>query len=80
MERVAGTQTYRSPDTGYRFAVLYLKLFLKAYAPLTTGTLAPMPSDDRFPPERRALLDRLYSAADHALHQLSAQIGLKDAA
>jgi hypothetical protein len=60
--------------------VLYLKLFHKVYAPLTSGILAPMPSDERLPPDRRAMLDRLYGAVDNALHQLSAQVGLKDAA
>lgn len=80
VERVTGTQTYRVPDIGYRFAVLYLKLFHKVYAPLTAGTLAPIPSDERLPPERRAMLDRLYTAVDHALHQLSAHVGFKNAA
>jgi hypothetical protein len=80
VERVTGTQTYHLPDLGYRFAVLYLKLFHKIYAPLTAGTLAPVPNDERLPPDRRTLLDRLYTAVDHALHQLSAQVGLKEAA
>jgi hypothetical protein len=80
VERVTGTQTYRLPDIGYRFAVLYLKLFHKVYAPLTAGTLAPVNGDQRLPPERRALLDRLYTAIDQALHQLSTHIGLKNAA
>jgi hypothetical protein len=77
VERVAGTQTYRLPATGYRLAVLYLKLFHKLYAPLTAGTLEPVAGDDRLPPERRALLDRLYGAVDHALHQLCEELGLK---
>lgn len=77
VERVAGTQTYRLPATGYRLAVLYLKLFHKLYAPLTAATLAPVPGDARLPAERRALLDRLYTAVDHALQQLCDQVGLK---
>jgi hypothetical protein len=80
VERIAGTQTYRLPATGYRLAVLYLKLFHKLYAPLTAGTLNPVPGDERLPPERRALLDRLYTAVDHALHQLCEQVGLKQVA
>lgn len=80
VERIAGTQTYRLPATGYRLAVLYLKLFHKLYAPLTAGTLNPVPGDERLPLERRALLDRLYTAVDHALHQLCEQVGLKEAA
>lgn len=80
VERVAGTQTYRLPATGYRLAVLYLKLFHKIYAPLTAGTLEPVPGDERLPPERRALLDQLYTAVDHALAQLCDQVGFRFAA
>lgn len=80
LERVTGTQTYRLPDIGYRFAVLHLKLFHKLYAPQTAGILTPLSSDERLPPERRALLDQLYVAVDHALHKLSVHVGLKLAA
>jgi len=80
VERIAGTQTYRLPPTGYRIAVLYLKLFHKVYAPLTAGTLQPTPADERLPPERRATLDRLYAAVDHALHRLFEHVGVKLAA
>lgn len=79
VERVAGTQTYRLPAMGYRLAVLYWKLFQKIYAPLTAGTLEPVSGDERLAPERRALLDRLYTAVDHALRQLCEQVGLKAA-
>ena len=77
---MAGTQTYRLPAPGYRLAVLYLKLFHKIYAPLTAGTLEPVAGDERLPPERRALLDRLYGAVDLALSQLCEQVGIKPAA
>jgi hypothetical protein len=77
VERVAGTQAYRLPPTGYRLAVMYLKLFHKIYAPLTAGTLKPVAADERLPPERQAMLDRLYTAVDHALQQLCEQVGLK---
>lgn len=80
VERVPGTQAYRLPQVGYQIAVLYLKLFQKVYAPLTAGTLMPFPNDERVPPERRALFDRLYTAVDHALQHLYEHIGLKDAA
>src|SRR5262249_56444411 len=63
VERVAGTQSYRLPAEGYRIAVLYLKLFHRIYAPLTAGIMEPVPWDDRVPPERRTLLDRLYVRA-----------------
>jgi hypothetical protein len=80
VQRVAGTQTYRLPAHGYCLAVLYLKLFHKIYAPLTAGALDPVAADERLPPERRALLDRLYTAVDHALQQLCDQVGIKAAA
>jgi hypothetical protein len=80
VERIAGTQAYRLPPEGYRIAVLYLKLFHRIYAPLTAGTLDPVPWDDRLPPERRASLDRLYAAVDCALNQLFESVGVRLAA
>jgi hypothetical protein len=77
VERVPGTQTYRLPATGYRLAVLYLKLFHKIYAPLTAGTLGPVVGDERLSSERRAPLDRLYTAVADALQQLCDHVGLK---
>jgi hypothetical protein len=77
VERVAGTQSYRLPSEGYRIAVLYLKLFHRIYAPLTAGIIKPVPWDARVPPERRALLDRLYAAVDRDLNQLFESVGLR---
>jgi hypothetical protein len=77
VERVAGTQSYRLPSEGYRIAVLYLKLFHRIYAPLTAGITEPVPWDERVPPERRALLDRLYAAVDRDLDQLFESVGLR---
>jgi hypothetical protein len=77
VERVAGTQSYRLPSAGYRIAVLYLKLFHRIYAPLTAGVIKPVAWDDRVPPERRALLDRLYAAVDRDLDRLFDSVGLR---
>jgi hypothetical protein len=77
VERVAGTQSYRLPSEGYRIAVLYLKLFHRIYAPLTAGIMEPVPWDDRVPPERRALLDRLYAAVDRDLNRLFETVGVR---
>jgi hypothetical protein len=77
VERVAGTQSYRLPTEGYRIAVLYLKLFHRIYAPLTAGILEPVPWDNRVPPERRALLDRLYVAVDRDLNRLFESVGVR---
>ena len=80
VERVAGTQTYRLPSQGYRIAILFLKLFHRIYAPLTAGTLGPVPEDSRLPAERRSQLVRLYAAVDRALCQLFEHVGVKLAA
>jgi hypothetical protein len=77
VERVAGTQSYRLPAEGYRIAVPYLKLFHRIYAPLTAGILEPVLWDDRLPPERRALLDRLYAAVDRDLNRLFESVGVR---
>jgi hypothetical protein len=55
--------------------VLYLKLFHRISAPLTAGIMEPVPWDDRLPPERRALLDRLYEAVDRDLNCLFESVG-----
>jgi hypothetical protein len=80
VERVAGTQSYRLPSEGYRIAILYLKLFHRIYAPLTAGIMEPVPWDDRVPPPRRALLDRLYAAVNRDLNQLFESIGVRSVA
>jgi hypothetical protein len=54
-----------------------LKLFPRIYAPLTAGILEPVPWDDRVPPERRAVLDRLYQAVDRDLDRPFESVGLR---
>jgi hypothetical protein len=75
--KVAGTQTYQLTPQGFRLSVLYLKLFHKIYAPLTAGTCAPIPNDDRLAEDKRCNLDRLYKALDQALQALWEQQGLR---
>jgi hypothetical protein len=75
--RVDGTQSSRLASEGYRIAVLYLKLFHRIDAPRTAGIMEPVPWDERVPPERRALLDRLYVAIDRDWDQLFESIGLR---
>lgn len=77
VERVVGARSYRLPSEGYRLAVLYLKLFHRIGAPLTAGIMEPVPWDDRVPPERRAMLDRLYAAVDRHLNRLFESVGLR---
>ncbi|HMB08427.1 MAG TPA: hypothetical protein VKP69_32440 [Isosphaeraceae bacterium] len=77
VERVTGTQSYRLPSEGSRIAVLYLKLFHRISAPLTAGVLDAVPWDDRIPPERRGLRDRMYVAIDRDLDRLFESVGLR---
>ena len=58
--------------------VLFLKLFHKIYAPLTSATLSPLPSPSSASPPPP--IDTLYAAVDRALHDLCSHIGLKLAA
>ncbi len=80
MVKVAGTQTYRLTEEGFRICVLFLKLSQRLYAPLTAAAVAPVPHDARLPEQHRASLDRLYAAIDHALDLLLDQLGLRPAA
>jgi hypothetical protein len=80
VHKVEGTQTYRLTAEGFRICVLFLKLFHKLYAPLTTAVLAPVPHDARLSDSRQATLDRLYTAVDRALANLLDHVGLKLAA
>lgn len=76
VERVPSTHTYRLTDQGYRIAVLYLKLYHRLYAPLTTAILDPYPPDNQIQSHRRLKLDRLYAAIDETLQQLIKYLGL----
>ena len=80
MVKVAGTQTYRLTEEGFRVCVLFLKLFQRLYAPLTAAAVDPVPHDARLPEPHRSTLDRLYAAVDRALDLLVDQLGLRPAA
>jgi hypothetical protein len=62
VEKVPHSQRYRLLPEGYRLCVVYLKLFEKIYAPLTTGLLKPFPADARLPRDKITQLDGLYLA------------------
>jgi len=62
VEKVPHSQRYRLLPEGYRLCVVYLKLFEKIYAPLTTGLLKPFRADARLPRDRITQLDGLYLA------------------
>jgi hypothetical protein len=79
VEKVPHSHRYRLLPEGYRLCVVYLKLFEKIYAPLTTGLLKPFPADARLPRDKIAQLDRLYLAVTQALDKLLEGVGLKAA-
>ncbi len=77
VERLNKSRRYRLTTEGYRVCVVYLKLFEKLYAPLTSGILKPFKDDARIQNDRTSLLDRVYSTVVKALDLLVDAIGLK---
>jgi hypothetical protein len=78
VERLPKSRRYRLTQDGYRICVVYLKLFEKLYAPLTSGILAPFRPDQRLN-QRLSELDKLYAAVSTALDELVDAVGLKAA-
>ncbi len=79
VEKLPKSRRYRLTAEGYRLCVVYLKLFEKIYAPLTSGILARFKDDNRVPDARTTRLDKLYRATLQALDQLVDAVGLKAA-
>jgi hypothetical protein len=78
VQRLPKSRRYRLTKEGYQVCVVYLKLFEKLYAPLTSAILSPFPADKRLD-GRLSQLDRLYAAASTALAELVNAVGLKAA-
>jgi hypothetical protein len=79
VEKLPNSRRYRLTAEGYRICLVYLKLFERIYAPLTSGIMAPAKGDRLLPETRTTQLDKLYRAVVHALDQLVATVGLKAA-
>jgi hypothetical protein len=77
VERLNKSRRYRLTSDGYRICVVYLKLFTKIYAPLTSGILKPFKGDAQIQNTDASLLDRLYGTVAKALDLLVDAIGLK---
>ena len=77
VERLNKSRRYRLTPEGYRLCVVYLKLFEKLYAPLTSAILKPFKDDARMHNARTSLLDRVYSTVLKALDLLVDAVGLK---
>jgi hypothetical protein len=79
VEKLPNSRRYRLTAEGYRICLVYLKLFERIYAPLTSGIMAPAKGDRLLPETRTTQLDKLYRAVVHALDQLIDTVGLKAA-
>jgi hypothetical protein len=76
LQRLPKTQNYQLTDQGTRLAVLYLKLYQRFYAPLTSAIQAPFLGDKRLSNRYRSKLDRLYLALDNNLKELADKLGV----
>lgn len=79
VEKLPKSRRYRLTAEGYRICVVYLKLFERIYAPLTSAIVARFKDDHLLPETRTTPLDKLYRAALQALDQLVDALGLKAA-
>ena len=79
VERLDKSRRYRLSSEGYRICVVYLKLFEKLYAPLTSSILKPFTDDARLQNSRTSLLDKVYRTVARALDLLVDAVGLRAA-
>jgi hypothetical protein len=77
VQRLHKSRRYRLTADGYRICVVYLKLFEKLYAPLTSAILQPFTNDGRLVDSKTSQLDKLYRAVITCLDQLVDAVGLK---
>ena len=77
VERLNKSRRYRLTSDGYRLCVVFLKLFEKIYAPLTSAIRKPFRPDQSFQRTKRTLLDKLYSTVVEVLNLLFDAVGLK---
>ena len=79
VDKIPSSHCYRLRPEGYRICVLFLKLFERIYAPLTTGLLEPFRADAKLKETKRSQLDRLYARVVSSLDTLLQAVGLKAA-
>jgi hypothetical protein len=80
IHKVPRTRRYQLTRSGYSICVVFLKLFERIYAPLTTGLLQSVGSDSKLQRQRRTQLDCLYQRVADDLEKLLSFVGLKVAA
>jgi hypothetical protein len=79
LEKLPHSRRYRLLPSGYSICLIFLKLFDRVYAPLTSGLLSPVRADAKLQSQRRSQLDRLYQRVVDDLDNLIQAIGLKAA-
>jgi hypothetical protein len=77
VEKVPHSRRYRLLPEGYSICLVFLKLFERIYAPLTSGLLAPFAGDAKLQQQKRSQLDKLYQRVVDDLDKLLQAIGLK---
>jgi hypothetical protein len=80
LHKVPRTRRYQLTRQGYSICVIFLKLFERIYAPLTTGLLQSVAGDSNLQRQRRTQLDSLYQRVADDLDKLLSFVGLKVAA
>lgn len=80
VDKLPHSNRYRLTPEGYRLCVVYLKLFHRIYAPLTSAIMEPYAHDADQPSHQLTELDGLYRGVDEALHRLLVAVGLQVAA
>ena len=75
--RLHQSRRYRLTAEGYRICVVYLKLFERLYAPLTSAILKPFNDDRRLTDSKTSILDKLYRAVLATCRRGRYQSGLR---
>src|SRR5438128_4374341 len=70
VEKLPHSRRYRLLPEGYSICLVFLKLFERIYAPLTTGLLCPFSADTKLNDARRSQLDCLYARVASSLDNL----------
>jgi hypothetical protein len=70
------SRRYRLSARGHSISLIFLKLFERIYAPLTSALLNPIRTDARLDQRRRSQLDRLYQRVVDDLDALVQAVGL----
>ena len=79
VEKLPRARRYRLRREGYSICLVFLKLFERIYAPLTSGLLAPVSGDSKLQQHKRTQLDHLYQRVVDDLDKLMDAVGLKAA-